>query len=152
MIRHVLNFNFSFFPLATLTSLAYKIWERKRVPAGFPQFFLALVLTFISSFQTFILVLCFEYLYDYVASIATIVFWVGVISAMWGFSKIGGEISRDLRDEIRKVIKLTVLISLAFVVVYYFPICFKPTEDTPKRLRSIFRIPKRIKPNSETLA
>ncbi|MFN3134477.1 MAG: PAS domain S-box protein, partial [Candidatus Kryptonium sp.] len=125
MVSQLLNFVFSFFPLATLTYLAYKIWERKRVPAGFPQFFLALVLTFISSFQTFLLVLFFEYLYDYEASIATIVFWIGLVFALWGISKVGKEISRDLSDEIKKVIKLIVLFSLVFTVVYYLPIYFK---------------------------
>ncbi len=138
LISQILNFVFSFFPIATLVYLSYKIWERKRVHAGFFQLFLSLILTFISSFQTFVLVLFFEYLYDYEASIATIVFWVGLIFALWGISRVGVEISGELSNEIRKVIKLIVLISLVFIGIYYLPISFKIQRTLIWKVGAIF--------------
>ncbi|CUU03896.1 PAS domain S-box-containing protein [Candidatus Kryptobacter tengchongensis] len=125
LLSQILNFVFSFFPTVTLVYLAYKIWDRKRVPSGFFQLFFALILTFVASFQVFILVLFFEYLYDYEASIATIVFWIGLIFALWGINKVGENISQNLSEEINKIIKWVVFLSLVFLVFYYLPIYFK---------------------------
>ncbi len=125
LTSQILNFVYSFFPIATLVYLAYRIWERKRTQAGFPQLFFALLLTFIAPFQTFLLVLFFEYLYDYEASIATIVFWIGLVFALWGTKKITENISTDLEKKVKEVIKFVVLISVVLAIVYYVPIYFK---------------------------
>ncbi len=123
--NQILNFIFSFFPIATLLYLSYRIWERKRVSSGFFQFFLALILTFISVFQTFILILFFEYLYNYEATIATIVFSVGLLLTIWGIDKIIENIAQDLRGEVRRIFKLVGFICLVFALIYYVPIYFK---------------------------
>jgi two-component system cell cycle sensor histidine kinase/response regulator CckA len=140
LTSQILNFVYSFFPIATLVYLAYKIWEKKRIPAGFPQLFFALLLTFIAPFQTFLLVLFFEYLYDYEASIATIVFWGGLVFALWGTKKIAENISTDLEKEIKRVIKFVVFISVVLAIVYYVPIYFKLQRTFIWKIGALFYI------------
>ncbi len=126
LVNQILNFVFSLFSIVSLLYLAYKIWDRKKsTSAGFVQFFLALILTFISSFQTLILVFFFEYLYDYEATIATIVFWVGLTLAMFGISKIAENFSQDLKEKLSKVFRWCGFLCLVFLLVYYIPIYFK---------------------------
>ncbi len=125
MLSQILNFVFSFFPISALLYLAYRVWERKRTSAGFFHLFIALILTFIATFQTFILVLFFEYLYDYEVTIATIVFCIGLGFALRGIYKIAENISDEVNSEIKKIFKWIGFIALAFVIVYYIPIYFK---------------------------
>lgn len=126
MISQILNFAFSFFPISALLFLAYRIWERKRTPSGFFHLFVALILTFIASFQTFLLVWFFEYLYDYEATGATIVFCIGLGFALRGIYKISENVSHgEVNFEVKQIYRWLVLIALAFVIVYYIPIYFK---------------------------
>lgn len=140
LASQILNFIFSFFPIATLLYLAYKIWDRKRTPSGFFQFFLSLILTFIASFQTFILVLFFDYLYDYEATIATIVFSAGLVFALSGISKIAENLSQNLSDEIKKIIKWILFLSLVFILIYYIPVYFKIQRTFIWKVGALFYI------------
>ena len=140
LISQILNFVFSFFPIASLMYLAYKIWEKKRTQSGFFHLLFAFLLTFIAPFQTFLLVFFFEYLYDYEASIATIVFWVGLIFALWGTKKIAENISSGLEEEIKRVIKWVVFISVLLAVVYYVPIYFKLQRTLIWKIGALFYI------------
>jgi len=104
MISQILNFAFSFFPISALLFLAYRIWERKRTPSGFFHLFVALILTFIASFQTFLLVWFFEYLYDYEATGATIVFCIGLGFALRGIYKISENVSHgEVNFEVKQI-------------------------------------------------
>ncbi|MCX7763210.1 MAG: PAS domain S-box protein [Candidatus Kryptonium sp.] len=140
LASQILNFIFSFFPIATLLYLAYKIWERKRTPSGFFQLFLSLILTFVSSFQTFILVLFFDYLYDYEATIATIVFSAGLVFALSGISKIADNLSQNLNEEIKKIIKWILFLSLVFILIYYVPVYFKIQRTFIWKVGALFYI------------
>ncbi len=125
MVSQILNFIFSFFPISALLFLAYRIWERRRTPSGFFHLFVALILTFIASFQAFLLVWFFEYLYDYEATGATLVFFIGLSFALRGIYKVSENISDEANFEVKRIYKWVVLLALVFVIVYYIPIYFK---------------------------
>ncbi len=138
MVSQILNFIFSFFPIATLLYLSYRIWERKRIPSGFFHLFFALILTFISVFQPFLLVLFFEYLYDYEATIATIVFGVGLILTLFGIDKISENIAQDLRGEVRRILRFVIFLCLVFALIYYVPIYFKIQRTLIWKIGALF--------------
>lgn len=136
-MSQILNFIFSFFPIATLLYLSYRIWERVRIPSGFYQLFFALVLTFISTFQTFILVLSYKYLYDFEATIATIIFGIGLILTLWGIDKIVENIAQDLKNKVKRVFKFVGFICLVFIL-YYAPIYFKLQRTSIWKIGGLF--------------
>lgn len=138
LANQILNFAFSFFPIATLLYLSYRIWERKRVSSGFFKLFFALILTFISVFQTFLLVLFFEYLYDYEATIATIIFCIGLFLTLWGIDEIAGNISQDLMGEVRRIFKFVVFLCLVFALVYYVPFYLKSQGTLIWKIGALF--------------
>jgi PAS domain S-box-containing protein len=137
-VSEVLNFVYSCLPLATLAVLAYRVSLRLRVPSGFFQLLFGAILAFMSVYEAFILVLLFESLYAYEATMLSLILFFGLILAFSGIRRLAGVISVETSTGVNFVAKNLIRVIAIFIIIFYIPLFFIIPRSILWRVGALF--------------